>query len=98
MGAGGHIFTVSPRLVLKCPTVLDNASSSQKQMMEDSAKRIEREKKMYKVLTKHRHPNILCCVLTNAHGLFLERMDTTLQARVDSKTLGTAHTQVRWIN
>lgn len=58
---------------MKCSTVIDSASSSQKEMMEDGAKSIEREKEICRVLTRHRHPNMLRYNLTSAYYLFLER-------------------------
>ena len=96
-GSGGHIFIISQRVVLKCPAVFDNPAPQQAEEMEESAGRIAREKAMYKILTECRHPNILRCILPIPQGLFLERMETTLQARIDNETLGSASTQARWI-
>lgn len=66
--------------------------------MKESALRIAREKAVYEILTKIPHPNILQCILSVPQGMFLEHMETTLQARIDNKTLGPVSTQTRWIS
>lgn len=66
--------------------------------MKESAERIAREKEMYQILTENRHPNILRCILLAPQGLFLERMETTLQARIENEAPGSSvSTQARWI-
>lgn len=96
-GSGGHVFVINDRVVLKCPTVFDNPAPQQAKEMEESAERIARGEAMYEILMKSRHPNILQCIICIPQGLFLERMETTLQARINSQTLGSTSTQARWI-
>ena len=84
--SGGHVFIINQRIVFKCPTVFDNAAPQPADEMKESAERIAREKAIYTILTENRH--ILRCILLILQGLLLERMETTLQARIDNETLG----------
>ncbi|KAL2175001.1 uncharacterized protein P884DRAFT_293947 [Thermothelomyces heterothallicus CBS 202.75] len=43
--------------------------------MEESGKKIEAEKAVYRVLMEHPHPNIVQCILYIPEGIFLRQMD-----------------------
>jgi len=98
-GAAGHVFHIIPNIVLKCPTKFDNALPEQLEEMEESGKKIEAEKAVYRVLMEHPHPNIVQCILCVPEGIFLRRMESTLQERLSQSWTATvpARTQERWV-
>jgi serine/threonine protein kinase len=98
-GAAGHVFHISPNIVLKCPTTFDNALPEQIEEMEESGKKIEAEKAVYRVLMEHPHPNIVQCILCIPEGIFLRRMQSTLQERLSRSRTATipTRTQERWV-
>ncbi len=96
-GAAGQVFAISEHLVLKCATRFEDGAPSQMQEMEESAERIANEKAVYTLLMQHPHPNIVRCILITPDALFLERAETTLQARLDANQRTPLHTQLRWI-
>ncbi|KAK3688170.1 kinase-like domain-containing protein [Podospora appendiculata] len=98
-GAAGHVFHIISNIVLKCPTKFGNAFPEQMEEKEESEKRIEAEKAVYRVVMEHSHPNIVLCILCAPEGIFLRRMESTLQERLSqSQTAPTpARTQERWV-
>ncbi|CRK20316.1 Carbon catabolite-derepressing protein kinase like [Verticillium longisporum] len=98
-GAGGQVFTISPRIVFKCPTSFQNPAPEQQEEAEESDERITREKEVYELLIKRPHPNIIRCILIVPEGIFLERMEMTLEARIDDQSLHptSANVHMRWI-
>ncbi|KAL2166325.1 hypothetical protein VTG60DRAFT_2932 [Thermothelomyces hinnuleus] len=98
-GAAGHVLHISPNIVLKCPTKFDNAFPEQMEEMEESDKRIEAEKAVYRALMEHPHPNIVQCILCAPEGIFLRRMESTLQDRLSQPRTATipARIQERWV-
>lgn len=96
-GAGGQVFIISEHVVFKCPTTFDNPAPEQAEEMKESIKRIASEKAVYNLLMEHRHPNIVQCILCVPEGLFIERMKTTLQARIDEGATESTGTQTRWV-
>ena len=94
-GAAGHVFSISPNIVLKCVTKFDNAYPQQMEEMEESSRRIEAEKAVYRILMAHPHPNILQCILHIPEGVFLRRMKTTLQERLSQPI--PARAQEGWV-
>lgn len=98
-GAAGHVFQISSNIVFKCPTQFDDPLPQQIEEMEDSAKRIEAEKAVYHVLMQRRHPNIVQCILCAPEGIFLRRMESTLQERLSSPEAAKPRPDVqeRWV-
>lgn len=98
-GAAGHVFHISPDLVLKCPTKFGDAFPEQMEEMEESGKKIEAEKEVYRVLMEHPHPNIVQCILCVTEGIFLRRMKSTLQERLSQSRTASipAYTQEQWV-
>ncbi|KAK4097769.1 kinase-like protein [Parathielavia hyrcaniae] len=98
-GAAGHVFYINPNIILKCPTKFDNALPEQIEEMEESDKKIETEKAVYRVLMEHPHPNIVQCIICVPEGIFLRRMESTLQDRLSQSRTATipARTQERWV-
>lgn len=95
-GSGGQVFRISKQVVFKCPTSFDHPAPGQADEMKESAAKIENEKSTHKLLMKHPHPNIVRCILCIPEGFFMERMDATLQARIDHSA-PSSRTQLRWI-
>ncbi len=98
-GAAGHVFQISSNIVLKSPTQFDDPFPQQIEEMEESEKKIEAEKAVYRVLMKRPHPNIVQCIVCAPEGIFLRRMECTLQDRLSlSQTASIPpHTQERWV-
>lgn len=98
-GAAGHVFQISSNIVFKCPTQFDDPFPQQIEEMEESIKKIEAEKAVYRVLMKRPHPNIVQCILCVPEGIFLHRMESTLQERLSPNQTATIlpHTQERWV-
>lgn len=82
-GSGGQVFIVSQNIVFKGPTLFDNPAPRQADEMEESIKRIENEKSVYQVLMDHRHPNIVDCIRCVPQGIFLNRLVSTLEHRIN---------------
>lgn len=96
-GAAGQVFAISEHLVLKCPTRFENGAPSQMEEMVESAEKIANEKAVYTLLMQNPHPNIVHCVFITPDAIFLERAETTLQARLDGNQPTPLYTQLRWI-
>lgn len=98
-GVAGHVFHINPNIVLKSPTKFDNAFPEQMEEMEESDKKIEAEKAIYRVLMEYPHPNIVQCILCVPEGIFLRRMESTLQERLSQSRTATipTRTQERWV-
>ncbi|KAG6155700.1 hypothetical protein E4U51_008428 [Claviceps purpurea] len=99
-GAGGQIFVISKRVVFKCPTKFGNPAPSQEEEMEESAEKIAHEKSTHELLMKQPHPNIVRCILCVPEGFFMERMEATLQTRIEQYSAGhvpSNRTKARWI-
>lgn len=95
-GSAGQVFAISRNVVFKCPTIFDNPVPEQEEEMKQSIKKIENEKAMYGILVEHRHPHIVHCVLCVPQGLFLHRLEMTLESRI-AKSPIRAITQEQWI-
>lgn len=99
-GAGGQVFIIGQHVVFKCPTNFDNPAPDQADEIAESAGRIANEKSMHRLLMEHPHPNIVRCILCVPEGFFMERMETTIQARIDHQSTRNApstHAKTRWI-
>ncbi len=96
-GAAGHVFRITQHIVLKCPTKFGNALPQQLEEMEESNQRIEAEKAVYRVLIEHPHPNIVQCILCLPEGIFLRRMECTLQERLSQGPATATEIQERWV-
>ncbi|KAI0430737.1 kinase-like protein [Xylaria sp. FL1042] len=81
-GSSGHVFAVSENVVFKCSTSFENPSPEQISEMKESAGKIAHEQQVYKILMEQRHPNIVSCLLIVPQGLFLHRLETTLETRL----------------
>lgn len=85
-GSAGQIFAINANIVFKCATQFTDPAPEQAQESEESGEKIEREKSVYKVLMQHQHRNIVRGILCVPEGIFLQRLECTLQARLDSHT------------
>lgn len=95
-GSAGQVFAINSNIVLKCPSLFDNPALPHEKEMEESITKIENEKKMYTILARHPHPNIVYGIVCAPEGLFMQRMDTTLQTRLELRP-ASSDTQERWI-
>ena len=82
-GSAGHVFAIGETAVSKCPTVFDHAGSDQPDETEESIQKIENEKAVHDVLIKRRRPNIIHTILCISQGFFMQRLDCTLQSRIN---------------
>ncbi|KAG5952051.1 hypothetical protein E4U57_006418 [Claviceps arundinis] len=96
-GGGGVVFKISKRLVFKCPMDFENPAPSQEEQMKRCAAKLANEKSMHELLMKHPHPNIVRCILCIPEGFFMERMEGTLQTRLDQDYAPSNRTKARWI-
>ncbi|KAG6160684.1 hypothetical protein E4U51_007458 [Claviceps purpurea] len=64
--------------------------------MKECAAQNANEKSTHELLMKHPHPNIVRCILCVPEG-FMERMETTLQTRLDQDYAPSNRTKARWI-
>ncbi|KAG5938495.1 hypothetical protein E4U60_001345 [Claviceps pazoutovae] len=96
-GAGGFVFMISKRVVFKCLIDFYNPAPCQEEETEESAARIANEKSTHELLMKHPHPNIVRCILCIPEGFFMERMEATLQTRLDQDYAPSNRTKARWI-
>ena len=98
-GSAGQIFVINDSIVFKCPTLFTNPAPEQAQESEESVKKIEHEKSVYGVLMQHRHRNIVRGILCVPEGIFMQRLQCTLRARLDSciESPISLETQLRWI-
>jgi len=98
-GSAGHVFAISRDVIFKCATKFDHPAPSQEEEMKDSIEKMENEKAIYKILMEHRHPNIVHGILCVSEGIFMERLERTVQSRINqSDTLPVSlDTQCRWI-
>lgn len=67
--------------------------------MEESIEKIENEKAIYKILMEYRHPNIVHGILCVSEGIFMQRLERTLQSRIDQSDMSPVRLdiQCRWI-
>ncbi|CCE32190.1 uncharacterized protein CPUR_06050 [Claviceps purpurea 20.1] len=96
-GGGGVVFKISKRVVFKCPMDFENPAPCQEEQMKRCATKLANEKSMHELLMKHPHPNIVRCILCIPEGFFMERMEGTLQARLDQDYAPSNRTKARWI-
>ena len=86
-GSAGHVFAISRDVIFKCPTVFDHPAPSQEEEMEESIEKIENEKAIYKILMEHRHPNIVHGILCVSEGIFMQRLERTLQSCINQSDM-----------
>ena len=98
-GSAGHVFAVSSDIVIKCPTIFDDPVPAQAEEMEESIKSMENEKAIYRILMEYRHPNLVHGILIVPEGIFMQRLQTTLQSRIDQSATSpiSPDCQLRWI-
>jgi hypothetical protein len=98
-GSAGQVFVVSRSIVFKCPTSFENPAPVQAKEMVESIEKMNHEKAIHRILQKHRHQNIIHSILCVPEGLFMQRLETTLEFRL-SQSEGCAvdgSVQSRWI-
>jgi hypothetical protein len=81
-GSAGQVFAVSQNVVFKCSTLFENPAPVQAEEMVESIEKMSREKAIHLVLQEHRHPNIVHSILCVPEGLFMQRLDMTLEFRI----------------
>ena len=102
-GASGFIFTVSDNVVVKIPLRFDDPTPDLQISSDDALKSFDRERILYSLLSSddgpNRHPNFVQCFLETENFLFLQRLDMSLQTRLEQKTplLIPDRTQYHWI-
>ncbi|KAF2194753.1 hypothetical protein K469DRAFT_617378 [Zopfia rhizophila CBS 207.26] len=98
-GSAGQVFAISRNVVFKCPTLFDDPAPTQAEETKESIKRIENEKAIYQILMEHRHPNIVYGILCVPEGLFIHRLEMTLESRIEESQTAAINTstQERWI-
>ncbi|MCJ1465631.1 hypothetical protein MMC07_004250 [Pseudocyphellaria aurata] len=96
-GLAGHVFGISPNLVLKCPTLFINPAPEQLLESEESVEKIEREKSIYHCLMQHYHPHLIRAVLCTPEGIFMPRLKHTLRFRLNSQQPISTEQECRWI-
>lgn len=96
-GSTGQIFAITPEIVLKCPTIFHNPAPQQEMEMEDSKRRIENEKSVYRLLQKNRHPHIVDCIRLIPEGIILSRESTTLENRLRDHATISDSLQNQWL-
>lgn len=94
-GSAGQAFAINGNVVSKCPTLFINPAQAQKEEMDESIEKIEREKTIYEVLMQHPHPNIMHGIICVPEGFFMQRYNETLEARLELPSLPIV--QERWI-
>ena len=98
LGAAGQVFAISSNVVFKFPHAFENPAPCHTEMMEEGTEKMGYEREMYKILMKHRHPNILHCILCIPEGIFLPRMASTLESRLTRPSPNLSlEVQKRWI-
>lgn len=65
--------------------------------MEESAQKIQREKTIYEIFTKNQHPNIVHAILLIPEGIFMERLEATLDTRLSELSAISSTVKYRWI-
>ncbi|KAG6304611.1 hypothetical protein E4U44_008536 [Claviceps purpurea] len=83
--------------LFKCSIDFSNPAPSQEKEMKECAAQIANEKPTHELLMKHPHPNIVRCILCVPEGFFMERMEGTLQTRLDQDYAPSNRTKARWI-
>lgn len=98
-GSAGQVFAISTNLVLKCPTLFTNPAPAQLLESKESIEKIEREKSVYKMLMRCQHRNIVSAVLCAPEGIFMQRLEYTLQSRIENhaKRPIKSERQCQWI-
>ena len=98
-GSAGQVFAINTDIVFKCPTQFTDPAPEQAQESDESHEKIEREKSVYKVLMQNQHRNIVRAILCVSEGIFLQRLECTLQARLDGHAYSSIslNRQYQWI-
>lgn len=98
-GSAGQVFAINGDIVFKCPTQFTDPAPEQAQESDESAEKIEREKSVYKVLMQNQHGNVVRGILCVPEGIFLQRLECTLQARLDNHAYSSISLtrQCQWI-
>lgn len=99
-GATSFIFAASPTLVVKVAMEFDDPPPSLLALSHAALASVAREKKIYRLLDAHPHPNILRSLLRTTAGIFLPRLPTSLRARLELPPPAAPpppHLQHRWI-
>jgi hypothetical protein len=98
--AARHVFQVSANLVFKCPTHFDDPCPQQAEEGQESARKVEAEKAVYRGLMKRRHPNMSSASCAcRGHLQVLRRMQCTPQERLSQAQPAptSSKTQERWV-
>ena len=82
-GSGGQVFTISANVVFKCATLFTDPAPEQARESAESVEKMVREKAVYRVLMKRQHRNIVRGILCAPEGIFLQRLECTLQDRLE---------------
>ncbi|RKU41522.1 hypothetical protein DL546_004531 [Coniochaeta pulveracea] len=98
-GAAGHVSQISPNIVFKCPYQFGDPVQQQIDWMKESVEKMEAEKVIYQLLTKRPHPNIVPCILCRPEGIFLQKMECTLEERLALAPTApiSTETQEKWV-
>lgn len=98
-GSAGHVFAIGKSIVLKCPTIFDDAGFDQVNEMKESIRKIENEKTIQDILIDNRHPSIVHAILCVPQGIFMERLMCTLHFRISQHAVRpiNQNTRCRWI-
>ena len=82
-GSGAHVYIINDAIVFKTPLSYNNPDDEDIADRKAGIESLEREKVIYQTLKKvgPAHPNIIRCYLIVPQGIFLERLDTTLEFR-----------------
>lgn len=101
MGSTGSVYAISARVAIKCPNIVLSDDGSQAEFYAeeaaDNVENLEKEKRIYGMLSRAPHPNVLSAILHVDEGIFLERFDTTLASRLCSPVEVAFPIQCRWI-
>lgn len=98
-GSAGQVFAVSQSIVFKCPTSFENPAPVQADEMVESIEKMNREKTIHRILQECRHPHIIHSVLCVPEGIFMQRLETTLEFRISQyeRCAVDGSIQSRWI-
>ncbi|CAD0107583.1 unnamed protein product [Aureobasidium uvarum] len=96
-GSAGQVFAITRNIAFKCPILFKevNLGPDDKVWMQQNVKRLENEKRIYRLLSSHPHPHLLQAILCTREGIFMPRLDTTLAIRLRTQT--SPDLQERWI-
>jgi len=98
-GSAGQVFAISQSIVFKCHTSFENPAPAQVDEMVESAEKMNREKTIHRILQNCRHPHIIHSVLCIPEGIFMQRLETTLEFRISQyeRCAVDGSIQSRWI-